>query len=80
MALASLHQTTVAVLISADPISPRDLLVLKAMQHLLDDACRAFVAGDRSVRQAEERYQARAARQPWRRRLRRVRERLRPRG
>lgn len=80
MALISLHQTTVAVLISADPISPRDLLVLKAMQHLLDDACEAFIAGQRSVRQAEERYQASAASRPWLRRLRRVGYRLRPRG
>lgn len=78
MALISLHQTTVAVLISADS-SPRDLLVLKAMQHMLSDACEAFVAGGRSVQQAEERYQANAASWPWPRRLRRVGEQLRPR-
>jgi len=56
MALISLHQTTIAVLTSADPICPRDLLVLKALQHLLDDACEAFVAGNRSVGRAKQRY------------------------
>lgn len=79
LALISLHQTTVAVLISADPVSPRDLLVLKAMQHLLADACEAFVEGSKSVRQAEERYQANVARSPWLGRRRRVGDQLRPR-
>ncbi|NYJ76554.1 DUF5677 domain-containing protein [Allobranchiibius huperziae] len=70
MALISLHQTTVAVLLSADPISPQDLLVLKAMQSTLDDSCKAFVAGARSVQRAEERYQDAATDRSWSRRLR----------
>lgn len=64
IALISLHQITAAVLTSADPISPRDLLTLKAMQELLEDACEAFVAGHRSIVEAEERYQASAASRP----------------
>lgn len=79
MALISLHQTTVTLLISADPISPRDLLVLKAMQHMLEDARAAFAAGSRSVRQSEDVYQANVTSWPMLRRLRRVGEQLRPR-
>ncbi len=61
MAAISLHQVTVSVLLSEDPISPGDLLALMAMQHLLDDVCEAMVEGDKSVEGAEERHQAREA-------------------
>ena len=61
LAAISLHQVTVSVLLSEDPISPRDLLTLMAMQHLLDDVCEAMVEGERSVESAEERHQARKA-------------------
>lgn len=58
MAAISLHQVTVSVLLSEDPVSSGDLVVLMAMHHLLDDACEAIVEGDKSVKGAEERHQA----------------------
>jgi hypothetical protein len=62
LALVSLLQCTCFLLINgAEELSPRDLLALMAMQSLVDRAGEAFDAGQASVDEAEERFQARMA-------------------
>jgi hypothetical protein len=58
MALISLYQSTVSLLLSVEDVSPRDLLALMAMERLVDDAVEVFGQGEDSVSRAEERFQA----------------------
>jgi hypothetical protein len=61
LALVSLHQTLVSLMFSPDPVSPQDMLLCQALLGLVDRAGDAFDQGERSVEEAEERFQARAA-------------------
>jgi hypothetical protein len=54
MALISLHQSTVSLLLSAEDPSPRDMLALKTMQLLVDKAGEAFLEGERATAAADE--------------------------
>jgi hypothetical protein len=60
LALISLHQCTVCLLTrGTDSLSPRDLLALKAMQALVDQAGEAFGAAQTSIDEAERPTQKR---------------------
>jgi hypothetical protein len=62
LALISLHQCTVCLLTrGTDSVSPRDLLTLKAMQGLVDQAGEAFGAAQTSINKAEHRIRKRQA-------------------
>jgi hypothetical protein len=65
LALISLQQCTSFLLTyGAEEVSPRDVLAFMAMQTLVDRAGEAFAAGQASVEEAEERFQARERRIP----------------
>jgi hypothetical protein len=61
LALISLHQATVSVVLSTGEPTPRDLIALMTLQRLLDDAGEAFSAGESSVHDAEQRFQRRVS-------------------
>jgi hypothetical protein len=58
MAVISLNQLTVALLLSHEDPSPGDLLALMAIQHLVTSASEALADGESAVEQAEESHQA----------------------
>lgn len=58
MALTSLRQCLVALLLSTDELSPRDLLALKAVEHLTNDAADMFSVAEQAVEEMDERLRA----------------------
>jgi Family of unknown function (DUF5677) len=71
MALISLHQVTVSMLLSPETPALRDIRALQAMQLLVEQAGEAFGLAEESIAAAEERFQARQAarsRRWWQRR------------
>lgn len=73
IALISLLQTTVALIVEGAPNGPTPsaLVALKAVQQILDDAGEAFASAEDSVSRSEQRYQEKRARKAHLRWLRR---------
>jgi hypothetical protein len=68
MALISLHQSTVSLLLSTPEVSPRSILACESLALLLDKAGEAFLAADEAVERYNSQLQRRQARwgQPYR--------------
>lgn len=66
MALTSLRQCLAALLFSTDGLSPQDLLTLKVIERLTNDAADTFSAAEQAVEELDERIHAYP---PWARRL-----------
>lgn len=66
MALTSLRQCLAALLFSTNGLSPQDLLALKVIEHLTNDAADTFSAAEQAVEELDEQLRAYP---PWARRL-----------